>query len=114
LQSDRTVIAPHYLRADPRAAERLPHFFRCDEIIDAPPDVSRPAVHHLAPPRIVSAARLELPESVDETRVEQPGKVIALLVGESGVAAVGLRVREVDLLVRNVEVAAENDRLLPR
>jgi hypothetical protein len=50
LQSHRAVVAAHHLGADPGALERRAQCLARDEVIDAPPDVARAAVGHLAPP----------------------------------------------------------------
>ena len=55
---------------------------------------------------------MEESESVGEARIEEMGELLALLVGEAGIAAVGLRIFQVDFLVCYVEVAAGNDRFL--
>jgi len=59
----------------------------------------------------VAAARLEVAERVDEAGGQQAVEARALLVGEAGVAAVGAGVGQVDLPVRDVQVAAEDHRL---
>ena len=51
---------------------------------------------------------MQAAERVDETGFQQVGELAALLVGEAGLAAVGARVLEVDLLVRHVEVSAHH------
>ena len=50
-------------------------------------------------------------EGVGEAGGEQLGEFAAFFVGEARVAAVGLRVFEVDLLMRDVQVAADDDGL---
>ena len=53
-------------------------------------------------------AIFELAKGIDKSGVHQGGEAGALFVGEAGVLAVCLWAREVNLLVRDVKVAAEN------
>src|SRR5690606_25419562 len=81
------------------------------KIINTPPDVPGATVVHPAPPRVMPGARLEHAESIHEATLEQMREIGTLLVGEPRVAPVGARVCQVDLGVRDVQVAAEDDRL---
>ena len=54
---------------------------------------------------------MQVAERVDEPDLQQVGELAALLVRETGLAAVRTRVLEVDLLVSHVEVAAHDDGL---
>jgi len=83
-----------------------------DEIVNAPASVLLSGLEAVAPPRIGHLLRIFPTESVGEAAAEQKGELLALLVGETRIAAVGLRVLDVYLLVRHVQVAAEDDRLL--
>ena len=84
------MIAPHDLGMDlgggHPAAQRRGH----QEVVDPPPDVARPRVREMAPPGVVSVALLEQPEGIDESRVDEVLKSLALLVREALLAAVGL------------------------
>src|SRR5665213_4301664 len=61
IEAHRAVVAAHHPGADPRPLERRAQQFRGNEIVDSPPDVTRPAVAHLAPPGAVSYTHLTLP-----------------------------------------------------
>ena len=50
-------------------------------------------------------------EGVDEAALQKFGEASAFLIGEAGGLAVFFGAGEVDLVVRDVEVAAENDGL---
>src|SRR5580704_11572104 len=63
----------------------------------------------MAPPRIVAIALGEQAERIDETRVDEGLKSRALLIRESLLAAIGLRVRKVELRMRDIEIAAKYD-----
>ena len=55
---------------------------------------------------------MQITEGVHETGSEQFGHLAAFRIGKACVFVVRLRILQVDLLVRNIQVTAENDRLL--
>src|SRR3954469_22298213 len=79
-------------------------------VIDAPAYVLLPGLAAVRPPGVVAGVRVELAEHIDEAdlveHVREPG---ALFRREAGVLPVGAPVGEVDLLVRDVPVAAQDD-----
>src|ERR1700741_581547 len=110
--SDRTMIGPGDFAMDEGAFETRPQCGRNEEIINSPADVPRARSAERRPPCIMAAALLEFAESVNETGFHKRGKPGAFLYGETVVAHVGLGIGEVNLRVRHVQVAAENDWLL--
>src|SRR6202044_39497 len=90
------------------AAQRCGH----EKIIDAPADVARAGVGEIAPPRVVPVALLEQAEGIDEAGFDEILETLALLVREALLAPIGLRIRQIVLGVRDVQIAAENDGLL--
>src|ERR1700678_2807746 len=110
--ADRTVIAAHDARMYLGALHGGAHFFRYENIVDSPPDVARPRIGKMAPPRVVPIALREHAERIDEARVHEILESGALLVRESLLAAIGLGIGQVELGVRHIQIAAENDRLL--
>src|SRR4051812_28331034 len=76
LEPHWAVIAAHHLGGNPSAFQRGAEFLRRHEVVDAPSDVSRAAVHHLAPPRIMSRAFLEFAERVDITARQNLRKIL--------------------------------------
>ena len=63
----------------------------------------------IAPPAVcIACIGMHEAESICETTSEQASHLLSLLVGEPGVAAVALRILDVDLLVRHVHVAADD------
>src|SRR3954470_7742969 len=85
----------------------------CDLVIDAPAYVLRVSLPAVRPPRVMAGLRVQAPEHIDEADLiedmREPG---ALFGGEAGVLLVRAPVGEVDLLVRDVPVAAQDDFLL--
>src|ERR1700685_2650204 len=63
------------------------------------------------PPRVVAVALREHAERVDEGGVDKSLEPRAFLVGDSLLAAIRLRIREVKLGVRDIQVAAKYDGL---
>src|SRR6266850_3011421 len=87
---------------------------RGDLVVDAPADVLRPGLAAVRPPGVLVGLAVDAPENVDEADlvedVRQPG---ALLRQEARVLLIRFPVPEVDLLVRDVPVAAQDDFLFP-
>ena len=86
---------------------------RGEEVIDAPPRVLLACPEAVRPPRVNAFLfGIEIAERIDESRVQQGLELLAFLVGEACVHAVGLRILQVYLLVRHVQVAAYQHGLL--
>lgn len=51
-----------------------------------------------------------MPERIDKSGIDKRLKSGSLLIGKSRFPTVRLRVREVDFLVSDIEISAENDR----
>ena len=84
-----------------------------DEVVDAPSGVVLAGVEAVAPPRIHAlGVGVEAAPCVGEARFQNSSHLAAFFIGESGVLAVGLGIFEVDLLMRDVQIAAVDDRLL--
>src|SRR5260221_6017385 len=113
LQADWAMVAAHHLGQNPGALERGTEPLRRHTVVDAPSDVARAAIAHLAPPGIMSAAFFEFRESVDKARRQEPRKITPLLVSEPRVAPVRLWIGQIDFRVRHIQVAAKQDRLFP-
>ena len=105
------MVAVHHVRANEGAFEARAQRFGDEKIINAPADVPRARAGHRTPPGVMSPARLEFAEGVHESRVHERAEAVALLDGETVVADVGLGVRQVNLGVRHIEVAAKDDGL---
>ena len=56
----------------------------------------------MTPPRVVPVSLREQPESIDESRVDEILEALALLVREALLAAVRLRIGQVEFGVRDV------------
>jgi hypothetical protein len=68
--------------------------------------------HPVGPPGVFLGALIDLTEGVEEAGLEQAGEFRAFLIGESRISAVGRRMLQVDFLVGDVQVAAQDDGLL--
>ena len=68
-----------------------------------------PATHHIGPEGVgVLLIRLKVPEGVDKPSLQQLSEPIPLLLSESSILLVRLRVLQVDLLVCNVHVTTDD------
>lgn len=113
LQNDRAVIAARYFRVDPRIRQRRDKPVRYEEIIDPPADIPLPDLRHKRPPRKgVIPVRIKMPEAVHKAGRQQFGHFAAFFVRKSRIAHVRLPIFQIDLLMGNVQVAADDDRLL--
>src|SRR5260221_5769827 len=109
--ADGAVIAAQNFRVNRRAVHRAAQDGRHQKIVDSPPDVARPRVGKMTPPRIVAVSLREEPERIDETRIHHILKSLPLLVGESLFPAVRLGIGEIEFGVGDVQIAAKNNRL---
>ena len=87
-------------------------FFGGEEIVDAPAGVCEAGFAQVRPPGVgAGGIGVEGAVGVEEAGGEEFLEFAALFVGEAGVVVVRLRVFEVDVLMRDVEVAAEKNGL---
>ena len=106
------MVAAVVLGIDEAVLDPLAEAVGAEEIVDSPPGVLFPCVEHIAPPAVgVAPVRIEDPEGVGKAGGKKLGHLSPLLVGEAGVAPVRLVVLEVDFLVGDVHIAADNDGL---
>ena len=106
------MVAAHDFGVDGGVGDLAEEALAGDEVVDAPSGVLLPGLEAVGPPGVGDLGGVEGAEGVDEAAAEQLAELRALLVGEAGIAAVGLRVFQVYLLVGHVEVAAEDDGFL--
>ena len=107
------MITSHHIRFDHAVAQSRLHLITHDEIVQSPADVPRPRIAHVAPPSV--SARfigVQMSEGVEEAAFQHARHPVSLLLSEAGILLVGLRVGQVNFQMRDVEVAAQNNRLL--
>ena len=97
-----TVVAAQDTGVDLRVGDLGHQTVGDHEIVDAPAGILLPGLEAVRPPRIFHPVRIERAEGVAEATGQQVGELLALLVGEAGIVAVGLGVLDVYLLVGNV------------
>src|SRR6185503_16439270 len=112
---DERCVVGEALRLVDRLAPRRGGDARCgDLVVDAPADVLLPRLAAVRPPCVLLGLVVQLAEHIDEAELveylRQPG---ALLGQESRVLPVRAPVLEVDLLVRDVPVAAQDELVAP-
>src|SRR5690606_13695551 len=108
----RAMIAAHHVRVDLGFLHFLPERLGNQYVVDSPSDVAGAGVRELVPPGVVTGALLEEAKRIDEARIEEVLKSFALFVREPLLASIRFRVRKIELGVRDVEIAAEDHRLL--
>src|SRR5690606_9817210 len=96
------------MRLDPGAAQARTQRGGRKEIVDTPADAALAGRSPEAPPGVVAGAFFELAKRVDEARRHILVEVGALLGTEAGTADVLLGPGDVDLLVGDVEIAADH------
>lgn len=107
------MVASQGLVADLAVTQAWQQAGRQEEVIKPPAHVLSPGVHHVGPEGVgVCLLGVELAEAVGETGLQQVADALALLGGKSSAFLVPLRVLQVDLLVCDVEVAAQHQGLL--
>src|SRR5579883_2584452 len=80
------------------------------KVINAPANVALARAAHRAPPGVMPAAALEFAERVNEASLHKGIEPGAFLDGETVVTDIRLGVREIYLGMRDLEVAAKDDR----
>lgn len=81
-----------------------------DLVVDAPAHVLGPGLAAVAPPGVLLGAGVQLAEDVNEADViQEAAEPLALFGQEAGVLLVGAPVLQVDFLVGDVPVAAQDD-----
>ena len=113
IQFDRhgAMIGAFDLGLDPRFLEAFTKLLGEAEVIDTPPDVPLADAGAIAPPGVMARSFLEFTEGVHVTEREGFIEAVALLDREASIAQIALGVLQVDLLMRDIEIATEDDRL---
>src|SRR5215470_3285767 len=110
VDDERRVIGKAPALVDSCGARRRGDARRRDLVVDAPTHVIRPGLPAIRPPGVLPRLLVETAENVDETQfVKYAAQPRAFLGQESRVLLVAAPILEVDRLVRDVPVAAEDD-----
>src|SRR5213075_1125093 len=81
-----------------------------DLVVDPPSDVLCPRLPAVRPPRVAIRARINPAEDIDEPELVEHAREPRTLLGqEAGILLIAAPVPEIDLAVRDVPVAAEDD-----
>lgn len=111
-QPHRAVIGSENLGIDGRGLDAVAQTVGDQKIVNAPACVVLPRVIAVAPPGICPRkVGVAVAERIRETGGEQLVELAAFLVGKTGVAAVRAGIFQVDLVVCNVQIAADDNRL---
>lgn len=88
-----------------------PHRFRDQQVVDPPPHVAFACSIHWAPPSVVPPLLVELPERINEARIEDGLEPFAFLAREAVIPCISLRMGQIQFCMCDIEVAAHNHRL---
>ena len=112
-QPYRAMVAAQDVSVDGGGFYSVAQTVRCDEVVDTPPRVLLARLEAVTPPRVyLLCVRVEETEGVREAGIQEFGHLGALLVGKARVHAVCLRILQVNLLMRHVQVTAIYDGFL--
>ena len=82
---------------------------RDQKIVDAPAGILLPGLEHIAPPGVgAGLIGVQIPEGIGKAAFQQLGEAFTLLIREAGVTPVGGGILQIDLLVGNIQIAAED------
>ena len=110
VELDGAMVAASDVRVDVGVDNILHEAFGDDEVVDAPPDVVGARIAAKAPPCVgIFCVWVQGAEGVGESSVKQGGHLGALFISEARVFSVGFWVFEVDFVMGNIEVAAEDE-----
>src|SRR6185437_14997818 len=102
LNADRAMIRAFDFRANERALQSRTQRFADQKIIDAPAYVSPARAAEGTPPRVMAPALFKFPKRVHKASLDDFVKAGALLRRETVVVNVRLRVRQINLGMRDV------------
>ena len=106
------MVTAHHLLPDDIIHQNAPQTLAQHEVVETPANIGGPRVPHVAPEGVgARPRRIQGAKRVEKAVGQQVGEALPLLARESGRLAVRLRVRQVDFLVGDVQVAAPDHRL---
>ena len=105
------MIRTEYLGLVSRAFHQIGRFLIDGKIIQPPSDVLLAHSGAVAPPRVMVRIRAEVPEGIHVTRFKKTIHPGPLFREKACVVFVGLRVLQIDLAMRDIEIAAKYNRL---
>ena len=106
------MVAAHYLSMYLSLLNFVVQPLGCYEIVYAPAGVLLASAEAVRPPRICNLVGVLKSERIGKALRQQRAELLALLVGESGIASVCLRVLDVNLLMSHVHIATHDYGLL--
>ena len=113
MQRDGTVVASPNLVTDLAVAKAGQQAAGQHKVVEPPAHVFVASVHHVGPEGVgVALLGVELAEAVHEPGLQQLAEALALLGSETRVLLVSFGILQIDLLVGDVQVAAQHHRLL--
>ena len=112
-QNNWTMIAAYNLWSDHVVDQVWKERFGKHKVVESPADVFLAWVAHIAPVSVlIDERRIEVSKRVNISIGEQSSEAVALLLREASTLAIRLGILQIDLVVRHVQVAAPDYRLL--
>lgn len=106
------MIAAIDIVIDPRLLHKFPALFIDNKIIESPTDILRPSTRPHAPPRILHFSWVQRAETVDPSVLQEFREACPLFESEPGCFFIAFWSGNVDLLVADVQIAADYGCLL--
>ena len=108
-QSDRTMITSVHIWKNIRRLDLVSDAVGDEKIVNPPTHILLSCPSHIGPPRVgIALIGMQIPEGIREARRQQFIEFPALLIGKASISDICLGILEVDLIVCNVQVAAES------
>ena len=80
------------------------------EIVDTPAGVPFAGFEHIAPPGVSThSIGIQMAEGISEAGVQKLFEALTLFVGETGATPVGFGILQVDFLMGDVQITADDD-----
>ena len=105
------MIAAHNIGVNHSFFDSILQAVGDEKIVNAPTNIAIAGLHHVGPPGIGVFARwIKVAEGICETFHEEFTHFAAFFISEACVAAIAFRIFNVDFLMGDVDIAAQNDR----
>ena len=106
------MVAAENLIVNLRTPQLIRNSVRHHKIINTPTRILLTRLKAVAPPAVLNLLRMQITEAVRKTRSLQLTELSTLLIRKACILAVSLRILQINLLSRHIQITADNNRLL--
>ena len=107
------MIGSENIRINRRCGNLFRQSVGHQEIIDSPSCIVFPGIEPVAPPAVHSRGiGIAEPEGIRKTCLQELAEAFPLLIGKTGIPPVAGGILQIDFLMGNIQVAADNDGLV--